>query len=81
MNKQRNRTPPRWLHFVIGVGALIACGIYLGTGAAEGFTTGRIVRAVIFGIAGLILVLQYGEGRRSRRHENDSSPGTGKDGD
>ena len=76
MNIQRKRTPPRWLHFVIGVGALIACGIYLGTGAAEGFTTGRIVRAVIFGIAGLILVLQYGEGK-SRRPGDDSSPEAG----
>jgi len=66
MNKVTRRMPPRWMQFVIGVGALIACGIYLGTGAADGFTTGRIVRAVIFAIAGLILVFQYGGGNRRR---------------
>jgi hypothetical protein len=77
MNKTIRRTPPRWLYFVIGVGALIACGIYVGTGAAEGFTSGRIARAVMFGVLGLLWVFQYGQGRRSRRHENDSSPGPG----
>lgn len=53
-------TPLRWLFFVIGVGACISSGIYLGIGASDGFPTGRILRAVIFGLLGIFGVLMYG---------------------
>jgi len=59
-------TPLRWLYFVIGAGALVACGIYLGTAAAEGFPTWRILRAVMFGLIGIFGVLRYGESKRAR---------------
>ena len=45
----------RWFFFILGVGTLIASGIYLGTGFAEGGSTWRLLRAVMFLLLGLFL--------------------------
>jgi hypothetical protein len=51
----------RWLLFVVGVGSLIAAGIYLGTAIQEGGTLWRLLRALMFVLLGLFAVLMYGE--------------------
>jgi hypothetical protein len=61
MNKQKKRTPPRWFYFAIGIGSLMASGIYIGIGKTAGFSSGRVIPAVIFGVLGLLWVLMYGE--------------------
>jgi len=53
----------RWFLFVIGVGALIASGIYLGTALQEGGTVWRLLRALMFVLLGLFFLLMYGEHR------------------
>lgn len=64
MSQRDFPTPLRWLFFVISVGALISSGIYLGIGSSAGFLTGRILRAVIFGLLGIFSVLMYGTGKK-----------------
>ena len=53
----------RWFLFVVGVGALIACGVYLGSMRGEGTTAWRLLRAIMFLLLGLFFTLMYGEGR------------------
>jgi hypothetical protein len=64
--------PPRWLYFILGVGALMASGVFLGIARADGFTTGRIIRIILFGLLGILWVFWYGD--RSRRHIPDGPP-------
>jgi hypothetical protein len=53
----------RWFFFVIGVGALIACGIYLGTARGDGIAGWRMLRALMFLLLGLFFTLMYGENK------------------
>jgi len=53
----------RWLFFVLGVGSLIAAGIYVGTGRAPGADWARLARAIMFLLLGLFWILMYGENR------------------
>ncbi len=64
MLERRRRIPSRWWFFVIGIGSLVASGIYVGTAAAQSFPAGRILRAVIFGLVGIACMLMYGEHRK-----------------
>ena len=50
------RRVPWWLFAVIAVGALLASGIYLGIASVEGPATGHLVRAVVFGVLGLVML-------------------------
>jgi len=50
------RQVPWWLFAIIAVGALLASGIYMGILSVEGPTTARIVRAVAFGMLGLVML-------------------------
>lgn len=62
-----DRTIPktlRWLLFVVGVGTLIASGIYLGKAMAEGGTGWRLLRALMYLLLGLFFTLRYGESNR-----------------
>ncbi len=61
-----NRTPTglTWLYFVLAIGSLMASGIYIASAVQDGGSVGRIVRAVIFGLLGILWVYMYGEGRR-----------------
>ena len=53
----------RWFLFVIGVGGLIACGVYLGTMRGEGLAGWRMLRALMFLLLGLFFTLMYGENK------------------
>jgi len=53
----------RWLLFVIGVGSLVAAGIYLGSAVADDGTLWRLLRGLMFMLLGLFFVLMYGEHR------------------
>lgn len=53
----------RWFLFVIGIGALVASGIYLRTVVAESGATWRILRALMFLLLGTFFMLMYGENR------------------
>lgn len=52
--------PPRWVYFILGVGALLASGLFLGIARTEGFTTGGILRIVLFGLLGILWVFLSG---------------------
>ncbi len=56
MPKSELRPPPRWLFAILTVGAFLASGIYLGMIRAEGSSTGHVVRAVIYGVLGLLML-------------------------
>jgi hypothetical protein len=76
MSNRERGTPPRWLYFVIGIGSLIASGIYIGSGITAGFSTGRIVRVAAFGFLGILWVFLYGQGRaRNRSRDEDRTTG------
>jgi hypothetical protein len=53
----------RWFFFVIGVGSLIASGIYLGTATRDPDVSNRLLRALMFLLNGLFWILMYGENR------------------
>ena len=60
----------RWFLFAVGVGCLIACGIYLDALLGSAGTVWRLLRALMFLLLGLFFILMYGE--------NESRPrGTG----
>jgi hypothetical protein len=48
--------PPRWLFAILSVGGLLACGIYLGMMRVEAATAGHVVRAVVYGAFGLLML-------------------------
>jgi hypothetical protein len=51
----RKKPFPRWIFAFIAIGALIACGIFIGKLTSEGFTSLRILQALAFDILGLIM--------------------------
>ena len=55
-----------WLFFAVGVGTLIACGIYLGRAIGDGGTGWRILHAVVFLVLGVFFILRYGESTSAR---------------
>ena len=61
----------RWLYFCVGIGTLIACGIYIGTAMRDPDTTARLLRALMFLLIGVFTILMYGE-RRSSSPDGDS---------
>ncbi len=56
MAERRIKPPPRWFFSILAVGGFVACGIYLGMIRAEGVSTGRVIRAVGFGVLGLLML-------------------------
>lgn len=56
----------RWFLFVVGVGALVAAGVYLGRALEPGGSEWRLLRSLMFLLLGLFFMLMYGE------HENRS---------
>ena len=48
---------PRWLFAVLAVGGLLASGIYLGIMRLDGASTWNVVRAILFGVFGLLMLL------------------------
>jgi hypothetical protein len=64
----------RWFLFAVGVGCLVACGVYLGRGVAESGASWRLLRALMFLLLGLFFVLMYGENKSAVRR-SDAPPG------
>ena len=56
MNSKPGGGPPRWVFTVIMVGALIACGVYLGMIRIEGASTGNVVRTAGFALLGALML-------------------------
>ena len=48
--------PPSLFLLVIAIGAFVACGIYLGVMRVEGVSTGDLIRAVGFGVVGVLIL-------------------------
>jgi hypothetical protein len=46
---------PKWLFAILAVGGLLASGIYLGMTRLEGASEGNVVRAIVFGVFGLLM--------------------------
>jgi len=46
---------PRWIFAMIATGALIACGIFIGRVACEGFSTMRGIQILGFGVLGELM--------------------------
>jgi len=56
MGERRIKSPPRWFFSILAVGAFVACGVYLGIIRADGVSTGHVIRAVGFGVLGLLML-------------------------
>jgi hypothetical protein len=56
MTERKMKTPPRWFFSILVVGAFLACGIYLGMIRLEGVSTGLVMRAVGFGLLGILML-------------------------
>ncbi len=56
MTERRTKLPPRWCFSILVVGAFVACGIYLGMIRIEGASTGDVIRAVGYGVLGLLML-------------------------
>ncbi len=48
--------PPSWLFAILMVGGLVACGLYIGMMRVQGTSTGDLVRAIGFGVLGLLML-------------------------
>lgn len=48
--------PPRWLFAILACGGLWASGLYLGISYAGDATTGTIVRTILYGLFGLVML-------------------------
>ena len=46
---------PYWIFAMIAIGALIACGIFIGRITSEGYTTARLLQSLVFGMLGLLM--------------------------
>jgi hypothetical protein len=53
MGTSEKRTPPKWFYSIIAIGALVACGMYLGMIRVEGSSAGHLIRVAGFGVVGL----------------------------
>lgn len=73
MNGDPMPTTLRWLYFCVGIGSLIACGIYVGTAMRDPDTASRLLRALMFLLLGLFSTLMYGE-HTSRASDGERSP-------
>ena len=56
MAERRIKPPPRWFFSILVAGAFVACGIYLGMIRVEGVSMGHGIRAVVFGVLGLLML-------------------------
>jgi hypothetical protein len=54
MTDKAGGRPPREVFTILMVGGFVACGIYLGIMRVEGTTTANVLRAVGFGVLGLV---------------------------
>ena len=55
MERNRNRSFPRWLFAILAIGGLIASGIYIGIISVEGLSGIRVMQAIGFGVLGLLM--------------------------
>ena len=67
----------RWFMFVIGVGALIACGGYVGTARGDVATGWGLLRALMFLLMGLFFILMYGENRGGKPSDRNTRQARG----
>ncbi|MCK5117963.1 MAG: hypothetical protein KAQ78_00170 [Candidatus Latescibacteria bacterium] len=56
MLKRKFMPPPRWFFSILVAGGFVACGIYMGMMRVEGVSTGHGIRAVGFGVLGLLML-------------------------
>ena len=64
MTDETKGGPPSWVFTILMVCGFLVCGLYLGMMRAEGASTGHFVRAVGFGVLGLLML--WGALRRHR---------------
>lgn len=56
MDEGGKRRFPRWLFTILAVGGLLVSGIYIGMMRLEGAATGQVVRAIAYGVFGLLML-------------------------
>jgi hypothetical protein len=57
MNKPQNAKLPGWVFGLIAIGGLVASGIFLGIMSVEGLTPNNLIKAIGFGIVGLVMFI------------------------
>jgi len=57
VEEERKRRFPGLLFAILAAGGLLASGIYIGMMRFGGATTGHAVRATVFGVFGLLMLL------------------------
>jgi len=55
MNEPQNARLPGWVFGLIAIGSLVASGIYLGMMSVGGLTVNHLIKAIGFGIVGLLM--------------------------
>jgi len=55
----------RWFYCVVGMGCLISTGIYIHKAASGLSSTASLLRALMFLLIGIFLMLRYGESKVS----------------
>ena len=65
----------RWLLFVVGIGCLVACGVYLGRLSGDLWSIWRLLRALMFLLLGLFFILMYGENESRSGGTGTTQPG------
>jgi len=55
MERSRSMRFPRWAFALVAVGGLVASGIYWGMMRVQGVATTHLVRALAFGVLGLVM--------------------------
>jgi hypothetical protein len=73
---------PTWTYMVLTICALGLAIYFLIGGLGKGFTTGTIVRVVVFALAGIIWLLEFRKGREGKSGEGskpDDSSNSGSE--
>ena len=63
MQKTGTSRTLKWILYGVGIGTLIASGIYLRKGMEEGFDNWNAIRMALFFLVGTVCILMYGENK------------------
>ena len=58
MQNNRNSPPSRWLYSIAMIPAFVLAGFFIGVMYSEGFSTMRLLPAILLSVVGLLLFWQ-----------------------
>ena len=57
MKEKMNRKLPDWVIGFLAIGCLVASGIHLGIASVEGLSANSIIKAIGYGVVGLVMFI------------------------